>query len=72
MDDRIYLHISLIGPIQVGSRNLQNTTNLTDALVSSGILECRITGEVCNNYTIGSGIEVNPERKKFDFTTRLI
>ena len=35
-------------------------------MVSIGILEYIIPGEVINNYTIGSGIEVNLERHKFD------
>ena len=39
---------------------------MTRGVVSSGILECRSPGKVINNYTIGSGIEVNPEIHKFD------
>ena len=34
----------------------------------SGILECREPGELLNNYTIGSDIEVNPEIHNRDFT----
>ena len=41
-------------------------------MVSSYILEYRTTGEVLNNYKIGSIIEMNPEREKFDFTKKLI
>ena len=40
-------------------------------MVISGILEYRSSGEVLNNYTIGSRIEVNPERHKLDLTTKL-
>ena len=40
-------------------------------MVISGILGYGSTGEVLNNYTIGFGIEVEPERHKFDFTKNL-
>ena len=40
-------------------------------MVSSGILEYGRSGEFFNNYTIGSGIEVNPERHKFNITKKL-
>ena len=45
---------------------------MTIDVVSSSILEYGIPGEVLNNYTIGSDIDVNPERHKFDFTEKLI
>ena len=35
-------------------------------------MEYGSTGEALKHYKIGSGIEVNPERHKFDFTTKLI
>ena len=35
--------------------------NTTYGMVRSGILEYRRSVEVLNKYTIGSGIEVNPE-----------
>ena len=41
-------------------------------MVGSDILEHGRPGEVHNNYTSGNGVEVNPERRKFDFITRLI
>ena len=40
-------------------------------MVSSVILEHVILVEVRKNYTNVSDIEVNPERRKFDFTKRL-
>ena len=40
-------------------------------MVSSGILEYGSPVDFVNNDTIGSEIEVNPERHKFDFTTKL-
>ena len=33
-------------------------------MVSSDILEYGIPEDVCNNYTNGYGIEVNPERQQ--------
>ena len=39
---------------------------MTNGVVGSGILEGVRPGEVLNNYTIGYGIAVNPERHKFD------
>ena len=41
-------------------------------MVSSGFLEYGRPGEVSNNYTSGFDIDVNTERQKFDFTTKLI
>ena len=41
-------------------------------MVSSVILECGRPLEVLNNYKIGSGVEVNPERRNFDFTKKFI
>ena len=46
--------------------------NATRGMVGSGILEHGSPGEVLKNYTSGSGIEVNPERHRFDFTKKLI
>ena len=40
-------------------------------MVSSGILEYGSPVDFFNNDAIGSEIEVNPERHKFDFTTKL-
>ena len=39
-------------------------------MVSSGILEYVSPGEFRNNYTIGYGIEVNPERHTLYFTKK--
>ena len=41
-------------------------------MVSSGILEHGMPGKFRNNDKIGSDIEFNPERHKFDFTKKLI
>ena len=41
-------------------------------MVISGILEHGRPGEFFKNYKSGSDIEVNPERQKFDFTTKNI
>ena len=43
--------------------------NATIGMSSNDILEYGIPGEVRNNYISGYGVEVNPERQKFDFTT---
>ena len=40
-------------------------------MVSNDILEYGRPGEVLNNYTSEYGVELNPEIKKFDFTTKL-
>ena len=40
-------------------------------MVSGATLDHRRQGEVCNKYTGGSDIEVNPERNNFDVTTKL-
>ena len=40
--------------------------NMTRFMVSSSILSYGRPVEVLKNYTIGSGIEVNPEIQKFD------
>ena len=40
-------------------------------MVISDILYYGSPEEVCKNYTIGYGIEVNPKRKMFYFTTKL-
>ena len=40
--------------------------NATKYMVINDILECGRPGEVRNNYTSGYGVEVNPERQKFD------
>ena len=40
-------------------------------MVSNGILDYVSPGEVLKNYTIGPGIEENPERQKFEFTTNM-
>ena len=40
--------------------------NATRGIVSNNILEYGRPGEVRNNYTSGYGVEVNPERQKFD------
>ena len=39
---------------------------------SNDIVEYGRTKEVRNNYTIGYGVEVNPERQESNFTTKLI
>ena len=41
-------------------------------MVSGCILEYERLGEVHRNYKSGYGIEVNPERQKFDVTKKLI
>ena len=45
--------------------------NETKDMVNNDILEYGRPGEVHNNYTSGYGVEVNPERQKFDFATNL-
>ena len=40
-------------------------------MVSSGILEYRNPGEVINNYTTGSSIEMNLSIHKSDITTKM-
>ena len=45
--------------------------NATISIVSSDILEYVMLGEVLKDYIIGSRIEVNIERHKCDFTSKL-
>ena len=45
--------------------------NTNRCIVSSDVLEYGRTVEVLKSYMIGPNIEVNPEGKMFDFTTKL-
>ena len=69
--DIIYPHESVTGPIKSVLGGVYGYYNAAIGMVSSGILEYGSPGEVHNNYTSGSYIEVNPERHNFGSTTKL-
>ena len=54
-------------PSKTSLEEVAEQYNTTCGMVRSGILEYRRSVEVLNKYTIGSGIEVNPEGQFFDF-----
>ena len=70
-EDSIYLNDSLTGPIKSGLMKLLNTKMKPKEWLVVVSWNTGRPGEVIKNYTMGSGIEGNPDRQKFGFTSKL-
>ena len=62
----------MTGPVKSGLRKLLNTKMQPKEWLRVVKWNTVRTGKFINNYTMGSVIEGNPERQKFDFTSKLI